>query len=110
MTAGGQSHVVTGMGSGSGCSLDVPQTPPSTHPGGWSQESGTIPQHDAGGGVWDFLFPDERRQGPGGSGSDEVANAKAEDGSTSSVMKCKGVYRITVTGAARHGRGCCMGT
>ena len=162
MMAIGQSHVVTGMGSGSGCSLDVPQTPPPTHPGGWSQELGTMPQHDAGGGVWDFLFPDERRQGPGGSGSGEVlehdhgtgpvelhsrgwcaptaqrapgpsvtasagrrgseappegqpstfevANVEAEDGNTSSVMQCKGVYRITVKGAARHGRGCCMGT
>ena len=43
-------------------------------------------------------------------GVDDALHDKVISKGTSSRVKCKGKYRITVKGPARHGCGCCGGT
>ena len=49
-----------------------------------------------GGGVWDYLFPDERQH-------------QAREAYVKVNIMCKGKYRIRSKGAACHGRACCRG-
>jgi len=49
-----------------------------------------------GGGVWSYLFPDERQH--------HAREAHVKVNNT-----CKGKYRIRSQGAACHGRACCEG-
>ena len=72
------SETWAGDSAGIGPSTVMPQAPPSVHPDGWSQEPQLSPAYhphprlDAGGGVWDYLFPGEQQQCLGASCSDEV--------------------------------------
>ena len=76
---------MTGAGNGDGAGREFPQP---VHP---------LAGSDVGGGVWDYLFPDEDQH---------PVSVKRTRGTGT----CKGKYRIKVKGAACHGRTCCEGT
>lgn len=54
-----------------------------------------LSQQDSGGGVWDFLCPEEPQV--------VVPSTSTFNGGT----RCKGRYRFIVKGPACHGSGCC---
>ena len=54
-----------------------------------------LSQHDGGGGVWDFLFPEEPQV--------VVPSTSTFDRGT----RCKGRYRYRAKGLTYHGSGCC---
>ena len=63
---------------------------------GVSQPLIPLTELDLGGGVWDYLFPDEKQH-------------PTSEAHVKSTSTCKGKYRIRAKGAACHGRACCEG-